>query len=163
MRAGEGSLRILKTIRRWNNGGMLMIDKIAKTMWVLFAAFGLLFAAVSTQAHHSFAAEFDSNKSLTIEGVITKVDWINPHGWWHIDVTGPDGDVEHWDIQNESPSAMRKAGITRDNIGKPGDKVKILAYGAKDGTRNLAIVRTITYESGDSKGLTFRLLSDFTK
>jgi len=115
------------------------------------------------EAHHSFAAEFDSNKSLTLEGVITKVDWINPHGWWHVDVTAPSGEVEHWDVQNESPSALRRAGMTRENIGKPGDKVKILAYGAKDGTRNLAIVRTITFESGDNTGVTFRLLSDFTK
>src|SRR5579864_8063706 len=140
-----------------------MTDKIAKTMWALFTAFGLLLAATPTQAHHSFAAEFDSNKSITLEGVITKVDWVNPHGWWHVDVTGGDGQVEHWDVQNESPSALRRAGMTRDNIGKAGDKVKILAYGAKDGTRNLAIVRTITFESGDNSGLTFRLLSDFTK
>jgi hypothetical protein len=121
----------------------------------------LTLVAKPVEAHHSFAAEFDSTKSLTIEGVITKVDWINPHGWWHIDVTAPSGEVQHWDIQNESPAAMRLAGMSREKVGKPGDKVKILAYGAKDGTRNLAIVRTITFESGDMSGQTFRLLVDF--
>ena len=137
-----------------------MTNKSIKRMGIMFTAFGLLLVAIPARAHHSFAAEFDSNKSLTLEGVITKVDWINPHGWWHVDVTNKDGVVEHWDVQSESPSNLRKAGMTRDNIGKPGDKVKIVAYGAKDGTKNLAIVRTITYMD---TGVTFRLLSDYTK
>ena len=123
-------------------------------------ALTLLFSSGAVLAHHSFSAEFDANKSVTIEGVITKVDWINPHGWWHVDVTKPDGTVEHWDIQSESPNALRRAGMTRENSGKPGEKVKIVAFGAKDGTQNLAIVRTITFED---TGLTFRMLADFTK
>ena len=136
-----------------------MAIKNCKMLLVMCAAFGLLWAVKPAEAHHSFAAEFDSNRSVTIEGVITKVDWINPHGWIHMDVTNKDGQVEHWDIQTESPSALRKAGMNRENMGKPGEKVKVLAYGAKDGTKYLAIVRVITYENG----LVFRMIDDFTR
>jgi hypothetical protein len=137
-----------------------MANMKGKILCAVVVAFSLLLASKPAAAHHSFSAEFDANKSVTIEGVITKVDWINPHGWWHVDVTNPDGTVDHWDIQSESPGNLRRAGMTRENSGKPGEKVKIVAFGAKDGTRNLAIIRTITFED---TGVTFRMLADFTK
>jgi hypothetical protein len=120
----------------------------------------LLMLGLPVLAHHSFAAEFDGTRVLHLEGVITQVDWVNPHSWWHVDVTNSKGVVEHWNIQSDSPIQLRRAGINRVNFGKPGDKVKIIAYPAKDGTKDLAIIQTITFEDS---GLTFKLLDDFTR
>jgi hypothetical protein len=111
-------------------------------------------------AHHSFAAEFDGSRVLHLEGVITEVDWVNPHSWWHVDVTNAKGVVEHWNIQSDSPIQLRRAGMTRENFGNPGEKVKITAYPSKDGTKGLAIIQTITFEDS---GLTFKMLDDFTR
>ena len=129
---------------------------------VQFAAvtLGLLVLGLPVFAHHSFAAEFDGTRVLHLEGVITKVDWVNPHSWWHVDVTNSKGVVEHWNIQSDSPIQLRRAGMKRENFGNPGEKVKIIAYPAKDGTRLLAIIQTITFEDS---GLTFKLLDDFTR
>ena len=134
-----------------------------KTFRVLnfaIVALGFLVLSLPAFAHHSFAAEFDGSRVVHLEGVITKVDWVNPHSWWHVDVTNSKGVVEHWNIQSDSPVQLRKVGINRGNFGKTGDKVKIIAYPAKDGTRNLAIIQTITFEDS---GFTFKLLDDFTR
>jgi Family of unknown function (DUF6152) len=131
-----------------------------KALKFTVVALGLLVLGLPVFAHHSFAAEFDGTRVLHLEGVITEVDWVNPHSWWHVDVTNAKGVVEHWNIQSDSPIQLRRAGMTRVNFGKPGDKVKIIAYPAKDGTRDLAIIQTITFEES---GLTFKLLDDFTR
>jgi len=122
----------------------------------------MLLAIAPAQSHHSFAAEFDVNKHVEIEGVLTKVDWVNPHGWWHLDVRNPQtGEIEKWDIQSESPGALRRAGITRENYGKIGDRVRIVAFGAKDpDAKYLGIVRTM---NNLTTGVSFRMLADFTK
>jgi hypothetical protein len=134
--------------------------KHLKFLKFTIAALGLLVLSLPVFAHHSFAAEFDGTRVLHLEGVITKVDWVNPHSWWHIDVTNSQGVVEHWNIQSDSPIQLIRAGINRGNFGQPGDKVKIIAYPAKDHTRYLAIIQTITFED---TGLTFKLLDDFTR
>ena len=120
----------------------------------------LLFLGLPVFAHHSFAAEFDGSRVVHLEGVITRVDWVNPHSWWHVDVTNAKGTVEHWNIQSDSPVQLRRAGMTRENFGNPGERVKIIAYPAKDGTKGLAIIQTITFEDS---GLTFKMLDDFTR
>ena len=123
-------------------------------------ALGLLVLGLPAFPHHSFAAEFDGSRVLHLEGVITEVDWVNPHSWWHVDVTNAKGIVEHWNIQSDSPIQLRRAGMTRENVGNPGEKVKIIAYPSKDGTKGLAIIQTITFEDS---GLTFKMLDDFTR
>jgi hypothetical protein len=134
--------------------------KHLKVLKLAAVALGLLVLGLPAFAHHSFSAEFDGSRVVHLEGVITKVDWINPHSWWHVDVTNSKGDVVHWNIQSDSPIQLRRAGMTRENFGNPGEKVKIIAYPAKDHTRGLAIIQTITFEES---GLTFKMLDDFTR
>ena len=68
-----------------------------------FAAVALLISATSAVAHHSFAAEFDVNKPITLRGTLTKMEWVNPHGWIYIDVKGPDGRVVNWAVEAGAP------------------------------------------------------------
>jgi len=89
--------------------------------------------AVKVSAHHSFAAEFDATKPITLKGSITKVERINPHGWIHMDVKTPDGKVENWAIETGAPTALARAGIRRDSI-PIGLEIVVKGYRAKDGS-----------------------------
>jgi hypothetical protein len=84
-------------------------------------------------AHHAFAAEFDANKPIKLTGTVTKMEWINPHAWLHIDVKKPDGTVEAWMIEGGTPNTLLRRGITRDSI-KIGTVVNVDGYQAKDGS-----------------------------
>ena len=83
---------------------------------VAIVSAGFLAAAVPVVAHHAFAAEFDANKPIKLEGTVTKMEWINPHAWLHIDVKKPDGKVESWMIEGGTPNTLLRRGITRDSI-----------------------------------------------
>ena len=107
---------------------------------------GLLLAALPVFAHHAFSQEFDINKPLQLKGTLTKWEMINPHSWFHIDVTGPDGKVTEWMIEGGSPNTLIRLGVTKYTV-KIGTELTIDAYQAKEGT-NKAVGRNFTLPDG---------------
>ena len=81
------------------------------TMLAAFLVSGLLVTALPVAAHHSFAAEFDINKPVNLKGTLTKMAWVNPHGWIYMDVKTPDGKVENWAIEAGGPTALLRRGL----------------------------------------------------
>jgi len=112
--------------------------------WVLAAAFT---AAAPALAHHSFSAEFDGSRTFVVKGVLTKVDWTNPHIYLYLDVTGPNGKVEEYAFSSGPPAALRRAGIKKSDF-KIGETVTITGAPAKDGTRHLGWLKMIKYADG---------------
>jgi hypothetical protein len=108
----------------------------------------LAIAGATLSAHHSFAAEFDINKPVTLQGTVTKVEWVNPHVYVFIDVKDASGKVTPWSLSSLGPAAARRAGVTRANFGQ-GQAVTILGYHAKDGS-NFAFMRKMTFSDGHS-------------
>jgi hypothetical protein len=104
------------------------------------------FAARPLAAHHAFAAEFDSKKPIKLRGTVTKMEWINPHAWIHIDVKKPDGTVEEWMIEAGTPNTLLRRGFTKDSL-KAGTEVLVDGYQSKDGSLR-ANGRDITLPNG---------------
>ena len=107
----------------------------------------LLITAASLSAQHAFAAEFDASKPVTMKGTVTKMEWINPHVWLHMDVKMPDGKVENWGFEAGTPNVLFRRGFTRKSL-LPGTVVIINGYRAKDGSRR-ANGRDLTFEDGN--------------
>ena len=106
----------------------------------------LLAATLPTWAHHSFASEFDVTKPVKLEGTVTKMEWINPHSWIHIDVKNPDGTVTSWMIEGGSPNSLLRRGFTKHSL-EPGTQIVVEGYQAKDGA-NRANGRDLTFPDG---------------
>ena len=115
----------------------------------LLTLVGMLASTAPVSAHHSFAAEYDSNTMVTLTGKISKVDWTNPHIYIHVDVKDTTGKVTAWALEGYPPNTLKRTGFPRAIL-KEGDTITITAYKAKDGT-NTGAGREITFPDGSKK------------
>ena len=107
----------------------------------------LLLGAAQLCAHHSFGAEYDANQPITLTGVITKIDWMNPHSYFYMDVTDDKGTVANWKFEGYPPNVLYRTGWKRDVTIKQGDKIMVFAWRARDGS-NWAHARQVTFQDG---------------
>jgi hypothetical protein len=113
---------------------------------VVMVGMGLVLTAVPVWAHHAFAAEFDAKKPVKLRGTVTKMEWINPHAWIHIDAKDADGKVTSWMVEGGTPNTLFRRGFTKDSLAI-GTEIVVDGYQAKDGS-NRANGRDITFPDG---------------
>jgi hypothetical protein len=116
---------------------------------VVLVAATVMVVAGSLSAHHSVSGQYDASRPLTLTGVISKVEWINPHIYLHLDVKDKDGAVTTWTLSTLPTAMMRRAGLTKESLqGQPGEVVTITAIAARDETKKLGWISKITYADG---------------
>lgn len=115
-------------------------------LYIGLAIVGQLWVAAPSAAHHAFAAEFDADQPVRLEGTVARMEWISPHSWLHLDVTNADGTVERWMIEGGPPNALFRRGITQESL-PVGTHVIIEGFRARDGSMR-ANGRDITFTDG---------------
>jgi hypothetical protein len=123
------------------------LEETVMTRW-LACAFGILIAAAPLRAHHSFAAEYDGNKPVKVNGVVTRIEWTNPHIWFYVDVKDDRGRVTNWGFSGGPPGVLQRRGISRNAL-KVGDTVVVEGFRARDGSNNASGGR-VTFGDGRS-------------
>jgi len=117
----------------------MMLPVLAVALWIVCSV-------APARAHHSFAAEFDATQPVTLTGTLTKMEWVNPHGWIYIDVKGTDGKVQNWAIEAGAPNALLRRGLRKTDF-PVGSKVVVKGFRAKNGDAT-ANGQSVTFEDG---------------
>ena len=121
-----------------------MTKQVSAVLWLALA---VPFLTTPLLAHHSFGAEYDSTKPVTLTGVVTKIEWTNPHSYFYVDVKDNDGQVANWKLEGYPPGVLYRTGWKKDVTMKPGDTVVVSGWRARDGT-NWAHSREVTFSDG---------------
>jgi hypothetical protein len=122
-----------------------------RTLLSLVVISGLLLSAAPLWAHHAFATEFDAQKPVTKRGIVTKIDWANPHVWFYVNVKAESGQIENWGFEMGGPNSLRTSGWTKDTM-KIGDEVVVEGSLAKNGSRNVNAKNVTMASTGKKLG-----------